>query len=320
MSAAGTPKIVDQLSDLPCRVRACPNHCTDFYWYFESRNAPATDPLVLWLTGGPGCSSEVALFGENGPCKVSSDGMNTTTNSYSWNANANLLYVDQPTGTGFSYGTGYDHDEKAVGADMYSFMQAFLDAHPGLRANPFHVFGESYAGHYVPNVAHAIWAGNQAGSAPHINLHGMSVGNGLTDPEVQYAYYPAMAVSTNMHKPAVDNATFARMQAAVPGCIKAITACNGGTGPISKLACLGAYAECNSALMSPYETTGMNPYDMRVKCAKPPLCYDFSGVGKFLGRKDVREKLGIRSDAGAWESCNFKVNHMVRLPPTPTLL
>jgi len=193
---------------------------------------------------------------------------------------------------------------------MYSFMQAFLDAHPGLRANPFHVFGESYAGHYVPNVAHAIWAGNQAGSAPHINLHGMSVGNGLTDPEVQYAYYPAMAVSTNMHKPAVDNATFARMQAAVPGCIKAITACNGGTGPISKFACLRAYAECNSALMSPYETTGMNPYDMRVKCAKPPLCYDFSGVGKFLGRKDVREKLGIRSDAGAWESCNFKVNHM----------
>lgn len=41
-----------------------------FYWFFESRSAPATDPVVLWMTGGPGCSSEVALFGENGPCTV----------------------------------------------------------------------------------------------------------------------------------------------------------------------------------------------------------------------------------------------------------
>merc|ERR1719473_2193904 len=59
-----------------------------FYWYFESRGAPATDPVVLWLTGGPGCSSEVALFGENGPCKVSADGMTTTLNAQSWNTHA----------------------------------------------------------------------------------------------------------------------------------------------------------------------------------------------------------------------------------------
>ena len=45
-----------------------------FYWFFESRSNPSTDPVVMWMTGGPGCSSEVALFGENGPCKVSADG------------------------------------------------------------------------------------------------------------------------------------------------------------------------------------------------------------------------------------------------------
>ena len=81
-----------------------------FSWAFESRNDPATDPVILWMTGGPGCSSEVALFGENGPCKVNEDGTATTPNPYSWNNNATLIYVDQPTGTGFSYGENKDHD------------------------------------------------------------------------------------------------------------------------------------------------------------------------------------------------------------------
>jgi len=70
------------------------------------------------MTGGPGCSSEVALFGENGPCAVNEAGTNTTTNPYSWNSNANLLYIDQPTGTGFSFGTGLDSNEKEGAATV----------------------------------------------------------------------------------------------------------------------------------------------------------------------------------------------------------
>ena len=185
--------------------------------------------------------------------------MTTIPNAASWNTHANLLYVDQPVGTGFSYGTAFDHDEVGVGNDMYAFLQAFFGAHPALRSNAFFVFGESYAGHYVPNVAHRVWVGNGAGGAPHINLVGTSVGNGLTDPEVQYAYYPAMAVSTNQHQPAVSNATYEKMAKAVPGCIKAIRRCNGGEGVVSKLACVAAYETCNAALTAPYQLTGMNP-------------------------------------------------------------
>ena len=77
-----------------------------FYWLFESRTAPKhpNTPLILWLTGGPGCSSEVALFTENGPCSVNADGATTKSNPYAWNKNAHLVFVDQPAGTGFSYG------------------------------------------------------------------------------------------------------------------------------------------------------------------------------------------------------------------------
>eukprot|EP00755_Sulcionema_specki_P004121 Sspe_Gene.29279::Locus_13804_Transcript_2_2_Confidence_0.750_Length_703::g.29279::m.29279 len=54
-----------------------------FYWAFESRGNPKTDPVLLWMTGGPGCSSEVALFGENGPCHLNADGTETMRNAYS---------------------------------------------------------------------------------------------------------------------------------------------------------------------------------------------------------------------------------------------
>ena len=66
-----------------------------FYWFFESRATPSTDPLIIWLTGGPGCSSQLALLSENGPCKPTADGLDTVNNPYSWNTNANIMWIDQ---------------------------------------------------------------------------------------------------------------------------------------------------------------------------------------------------------------------------------
>ena len=274
-----------------------------FYWFFESRRSPATDPLILWMTGGPGCSSEVALFGENGPCSVNANGTGTIHNPHSWNSRANLLYIDQPAGTGFSYGVGMDHNEKGVSADMYDFMQQFLKAHPKYASLPFYAFGESYAGHYVPAVTHKIWQNNRAlpPGAIHINLVGTAVGNGLTDPSIQYNYYPQMAVSTNHHKPAVSPATHALMELATVPCAAAIKACQ-----TSAEACIYATDVCNIGLLIPYTLTGMNPYDMRVKCAVPPLCYDFSNVATYLARPDVVAALGA-NPKHKWSDCNRAV-------------
>jgi len=269
-----------------------------FYWFFESRNQPATDPVVLWMTGGPGCSSEVALFGENGPCTVNENGTATTNNPYSWNSKANVIYIDQPAGTGFSYGKGMDHNETAVAQDMYDFLQQFMKSHKKYASLPFYAVGESYAGHYVPAMTHKIWQNNKnlPTGAITINLKGTSVGNGLTDPLIQYDYYKEMAASTNNHSP-LKNLTIDVMKAATPACLKGIAKCQN-----NKLACLPANELCNAGLLIPYTLTGLNPYDMRIKCAKPPLCYDFSNVGTYLSRPEVQKTLGVQGRK--WADCN----------------
>ncbi|KAJ7681160.1 serine carboxypeptidase-domain-containing protein, partial [Mycena olivaceomarginata] len=62
-----------------------------FFWFFESRNSPSTDPLVLWLNGSPGCSSSTGLLFELGPCSIANEGKNTTFNKHSWTLSANMI-------------------------------------------------------------------------------------------------------------------------------------------------------------------------------------------------------------------------------------
>ncbi|POM61515.1 Serine protease family S10, partial [Phytophthora palmivora] len=137
-----------------------------FYWFFESRKAPATDPLVLWLSGGPGASSLLTLLSENGPCFVNED-LSTETNPNSWNAEANVIWLDQPTNVGYSIGSAedVDHDEKDVQENIFWFLQGFMDKHPEFENRPLFLTGESYAGHYIPAVAHKIYRENKTAKA-----------------------------------------------------------------------------------------------------------------------------------------------------------
>ncbi|CAI5727715.1 unnamed protein product [Peronospora destructor] len=157
-----------------------------FYWFVESQSEPQKDPLVLWLTGGPGCSSMMALLTENGPCHVHPD-LSTQINPYSWNGQANVIWLDQPTGVGFSYGSSVDYDssELNVAENIYWFLQEFLRKHPDFSDREFFVTGESYGGHYVPATASYILKANMLRhlnpDTVYINMAGIAVGNGLTD-------------------------------------------------------------------------------------------------------------------------------------------
>ena len=73
-----------------------------FYYLVESTNAPSTDPLIWWMNGGPGASSLVGLFQENGPLLLNSS-FQLTPNPYAFNTKANVLYVEFGPGIGYSY-------------------------------------------------------------------------------------------------------------------------------------------------------------------------------------------------------------------------
>ncbi|GMI40694.1 hypothetical protein TeGR_g1485 [Tetraparma gracilis] len=150
-----------------------------FYMYVESENAPASDPVVLWTNGGPGCSGLLGLFTEQGPFVPQSDGT-VAYNEFAWSKVANMLFVEQPAGVGFSYGSDDDmhtgDDQAAV--DNHQLILSFLERFPEVQANPFFITSESYGGHYMPTLAKEIVDNNADGA---INFKGFAVGNPYTN-------------------------------------------------------------------------------------------------------------------------------------------
>ncbi|CAG8577547.1 5065_t:CDS:2, partial [Scutellospora calospora] len=147
-----------------------------FFWFFESRNNPSNSPLTLYLNGGPGCSSMIGLFQEVGPCRSKPNGTDTYLNPYSWNNVSNILFVDQPTGAGFSYGGDYVTSTTQAASYLYEFLESWFSNFPQYASLDFHLFGESYAGHYIPALAKLI-INNKA-----IHLKSIGIGDGLIDP------------------------------------------------------------------------------------------------------------------------------------------
>ncbi|KAF3780705.1 Serine carboxypeptidase-like 2, partial [Nymphaea thermarum] len=135
-----------------------------FYYFIKSEKSPAQDPLLLWLTGGPGCSAFSGLVLEIGPMKFEEREYNGSLprmvlNPYSWTKVSNVILLDAPTGTGFSYSnTKEDYltgDFKASN-DNYMFLVKWLYEFPEFRSNPFYVGGDSYSGLPIPFLGYIL--------------------------------------------------------------------------------------------------------------------------------------------------------------------
>ncbi|KAK4329124.1 hypothetical protein Pmani_000504 [Petrolisthes manimaculis] len=160
-----------------------------FFWFFPARTGADNAPVVIWLQGGPGGSSLFGLFTEHGPFSVDSK-LRLVPRQYAWTKTLNVLYVDNPVGTGFSFtkdNRGYARNQTAVGADLYQALLQFFTLFPELQHNAFYVTGESYAGKYVPALAYTIHKNNPAANLK-INLQGLAIGDGLCDPVTMTDY------------------------------------------------------------------------------------------------------------------------------------
>lgn len=162
-----------------------------FYYFIKSESDPDHDPLMLWITGGPGCSSISGLIYEIGPIHFEAVPYNGSLptlilTATSWTKMASIIFLDGPVGTGFSYGRttrASSSTDIQFSNQVYEFMRKWFESHTDFISNPFYIGGDSYSGIPVPMITQLISNGNEARIKPYINLKGYVLGNPKTFPE-----------------------------------------------------------------------------------------------------------------------------------------
>ncbi|CAD7079968.1 unnamed protein product [Hermetia illucens] len=167
-----------------------------FFWYCPAKNNPETAPIILWLEGGPGASSIFGLFIENGPVEMTDNG-NVQRRTYSWNNDYNVVYIDNPVGSGYSFtenDAGYAQNNDDVNRDLYEALSQLYKLFPQFENLPLYIAGSSYAGKFVTALGYKIHKtqeeATKAGNRPPVNikLGGLAMGNAFVDPITQIDY------------------------------------------------------------------------------------------------------------------------------------
>ncbi|KAF1849123.1 serine carboxypeptidase-like protein [Cucurbitaria berberidis CBS 394.84] len=150
-----------------------------FFWFFPSTLSSSPEEVVIWLNGGPGCSSLSGFLTENGPFTWESGTLAPVQNPYSWNNLTNVLWVEQPVGVGYSQGTPNITDEVELATEFRGFYKSFVDLFELYNWKTY-VTGESYAGYYVPYIADGFI---QANDTKYFNLAGISINDPIIGDE-----------------------------------------------------------------------------------------------------------------------------------------
>ncbi|KAI3722223.1 hypothetical protein L2E82_33254 [Cichorium intybus] len=294
-----------------------------FYYFVRSESTPKDDPLMLWLTGGPGCSSISGLLFEIGPIEFEADPYNGSLpklilRSESWTKMASIIFLDIPVGTGFSYARTASASRSTnilYSEHAYEFMRKWLQSHPEFISNPFYVGGDSYSGNPVPIITQLISNENEVGSKPYINLKGYVLGNPLTFPEednYQIRFANGMGlISDELYK------------SLFYGCHGEYRSGYIDSNNVECLRSLELYEKCIDGIQKPHvlepycgdtESPIELPSQMRSKKSHPLSAFycrfDETRLAYYwVNDARVREALRIQKESiGEWIRCNYDLN------------
>jgi len=314
------------------------------YIFNEADFNPESKPLVLWLNGGPGCSSLEGWASENGPMKIGKDGK-FKMNEYSWHLVANMLYIESPGNVGFSYiDSDMEYEKKAnddiTANDNFNALMDFFKKFPSYKGRDFYISGESYAGIYVPTLAYKILMYNkEVKESQKINLKGILVGNGVTD--WNYDTTPARVdFAFNHHLTSYENRMDFNKYCLLEN---NQTKCDEITNEITKcLSDINIYdylQDCelpetetgerdyfsNYYMRSPWAFKDLkqkqaelkkkledkkninNDININQKLKKSPHCYNDKPMHDYFNRANVKNALHVNSDI-TWELCSSDVS------------
>ncbi|CAN8105837.1 unnamed protein product [Discula destructiva] len=306
-------------------IEVTPEHNGNiFFWHYQNQHIANKQRTVVWLNGGPGCSSEDGGLMEIGPYRLT-DENTLVLNDGSWHEFANLLFVDNPVGTGFSYvdTDSYVHELDEMADQFVAFLEKFYALFPEYEHDDLYFAGESYAGQHIPYIAKHILDRNKKQDTKHQwNLKGLLIGNGWISPMEQYDAYIDFSYEKGILKKDSDTAKKIEMQRRV--CQKDL-ASDGGMKV--------DYPSCESILndiLSETSSTSSgkkecyNMYDVRLKDTYPSCGMnwppDLKSVVPYLRRKDVIEALHINSAKNTgWQECSGAVGSNFRPTSQPSV-
>ncbi|KAA8528449.1 hypothetical protein F0562_035804 [Nyssa sinensis] len=300
-----------------------------FYYFVKSESNPKEDPLLLWLTGGPGCSSLSGLIYEIGPLSFEAVQYNGSLptlvlNPNSWTKEASIIFVDLPVGTGFSYARtqrASQSNDLQLCAQAYHFLRKWVVDHPEFISNPFYLGGDSYSGLTVPLIVQMVSNGNAAGVEPLINLEGYLLGNPRTlpDSEANYAipYAHGMGLISDELYESLKRSCGGEYQKIDPSnvqCLQDVQAFSQCTSGIQHAHILEPL--CGFASPKPHKLFGRRAFhDEKVRKLldlEPSLsafsCHidGYRLSNYWANDKSVQEALHIkRGSLGQWIRCNF---------------
>ncbi|KAF7836099.1 serine carboxypeptidase-like 40 [Senna tora] len=288
-----------------------------FYYFVQAQRNKDSLPLLIWLNGGPGCSSlAYGAMQELGPFRVNSDGKTLFKNRYPWNYFANVLFVESPAGVGFSYSnTSSDYNtngDKKTAADNYAFLVNWLKRFPEYKSRDLYITGESYAGHYVPQFAHTILQHNTLPNNTFINLKGIMIGNAVindeTDTRGMYEFLGSHAIISDSTVKAIEKFCDLSPNATEQGkeCNAAIDEAGEDVGNID------IYNIYGPLCMNPNLTATPKPNSIIID-----PCSDYY-VSAYLNRDDVQKALhaNVTKLKYEWSPCSDVITKWNDSPST----